>query len=98
MGQMEGKEQAVGATTDTTITVGNGAKTKFWHDRWLHNQRPIELAPALYCLPWRKNIMVNRAMVQGNWMKGLHRISTTGRNPMIRGNMATTTSFRPIRS
>jgi hypothetical protein len=69
------EEQALRACT--TITVGNGAKTKFWHDRRLHNQRPIELAPALYRLAWQKNIMVNRAMVQGNWMKGLHRISTT---------------------
>jgi hypothetical protein len=38
----------------TIITFGDGAKIKFWHDRWLHNQSPREVAPGMYRLVWRK--------------------------------------------
>jgi hypothetical protein len=50
----------------TIITVGDGAKIKFWHNRWLHNQSPREVAPGMYKLVWRKNITVAKAMDQRN--------------------------------
>jgi hypothetical protein len=61
----------------TTITIGDGTNVKSWHDRWIHSQSPMEMAPALYRLARRKNITVAKAMEHGNWMKGLQRISGT---------------------
>jgi hypothetical protein len=39
----------------TTITLGNGNKSKFWHDRWLNGSPLKELYPSLYQLATRKN-------------------------------------------
>jgi hypothetical protein len=46
----------------TTISVGNGSRAKFWHDRWLHGQRPRDIAPKVYRLAWRKNLTVEQAI------------------------------------
>jgi hypothetical protein len=32
----------------TIISLGNGGKAKFWHDRWLQGSSPKELTPSLY--------------------------------------------------
>jgi hypothetical protein len=61
----------------TTITLGNGRSTKFWHDRWLQGKAPKEIAPPLLRFAWRKNSTVSQAMTAGRWMKGLQRISST---------------------
>jgi hypothetical protein len=61
----------------TKVTVGNGIKTKFWHDRWLQGQTPQEVAPTHLCYAWRKNGSVADALRDGNCMKGLTRICTT---------------------
>jgi hypothetical protein len=59
------------------IKTGYDTSVKFWHDRWLHGQHPMELASTLYSLARRKNITVAEAIENRNWMKGLQRISNT---------------------
>ena len=41
--------------TSTTITIGNGRKTRFWHHAWLDGEAPRNLAPQLFELVQRKN-------------------------------------------
>ena len=61
----------------TKITVGNGAKTQFWKDRWLQGEAPMHIAPECFRLAWRKNITAQQALHDRRWMRGLRRISTT---------------------
>jgi hypothetical protein len=61
----------------TKIWVGNGQNTKFWDDRWLQDQAPSDLAPALFRWASRKNITVAEGLAEGKWMSGLKRIVTT---------------------
>ena len=35
----------------TTITIGDGKKTKFWQSGWLHGRRPRDIAPNYSKLP-----------------------------------------------
>jgi hypothetical protein len=55
----------------TTIEIGNGARTHFWHDQWLQGQSPQDLAPALYRLAWHKNITVAQGCTKRKWLNGL---------------------------
>ena len=59
----------------TAITIGNGAKTQFWKDRWLQGEAPMYIAPDCFRLAWRKNITVQQAFIDRKWMRGLRRIS-----------------------
>ena len=58
----------------TSVTVGNGLKTNFWHDAWLSGKAPIDIAPSLYPLAWRKNRSVAEQLVNLNWTRGLWRM------------------------
>ncbi|WVZ62222.1 hypothetical protein U9M48_011989 [Paspalum notatum var. saurae] len=58
----------------TSVTVGNGLKTKFWHDAWPSGKALIDIAPRLYPLAWRKNKSVAEQLVNLNWMRGLWRM------------------------
>lgn len=49
----------------TKITVGNGARTTFWTDRWLDGVAPMELAPGLYNIARHKMISVADAIREG---------------------------------
>lgn len=60
----------------TTIQLGNGAKSKFWHDNWLNGLAPKVIAPDCYRLARRKNHTVAMALQGGRWMRGLNRINT----------------------
>jgi hypothetical protein len=60
----------------TKISVGDGTKTKFWHDRWLDGSAPRDAAPALIKFAWRKNISVATGLDGTKWMKDLLIIST----------------------
>jgi hypothetical protein len=55
----------------STINIGNENNTRFWSDKWLHRESPIDLAPALFRLTWRKNLTVVQVLNHGNWMKKL---------------------------
>ncbi|KAF8701016.1 hypothetical protein HU200_033908 [Digitaria exilis] len=61
----------------TLISLGNGQRASFWHDRWLNGQSPSQIAPDLYSLAWRKHQCVATAMTNGIWKRGLRRMSTT---------------------
>jgi hypothetical protein len=60
----------------TTITVGNGQATKFWHDRWIDGQSPKDHAPALYRLTRRKKITVAQGCNARKWLNGLQRMNS----------------------
>jgi hypothetical protein len=60
----------------TKITVGNGAKTSVWKDRWLNVKAPQDIAPDCFKLAWRKNQTVVAALPTRRWMRGLRRISS----------------------
>jgi hypothetical protein len=61
----------------TTIQLGGGKTTKFWHNWWLSGRAPKELALDLFKLAWMKNVLVADAISNGKWMCGLRRISST---------------------
>jgi hypothetical protein len=72
----------------TAVTVGDGAKTQFWKDRWLHGRAPMDIAPDCFRLAWRKNISVQQALSGRKWMRGLRRISTTAAlHQLVRGTL-----------
>ncbi|KAJ1275856.1 hypothetical protein BS78_05G167800 [Paspalum vaginatum] len=60
----------------TVITIGNGLSTQFWHDSWLLGKAPMDIAPSLYPLAWRKNKKVHEELVDLNWTRGLWRMDT----------------------
>ncbi|WVZ67318.1 hypothetical protein U9M48_016414 [Paspalum notatum var. saurae] len=60
----------------TVVTIGNGLSTSFWHDSWLLGRAPMDLAPNLYPLAWRKNKNVHEDLLSLNWTRGLWRMNT----------------------
>ena len=59
------------------ITLGDGAKTSFWHQNWLDGHAPRYLAPNLFCLISRKNRTVKQELRNNNWMHKLGRKITS---------------------
>jgi hypothetical protein len=51
-------------------------KALFWHSSWLDGKAPIDLAPNLYTLAWRKNQMVKDDLLSHSWTRGLSRTET----------------------
>ena len=60
----------------TVVTVGNGAVDKFWHCSWLQGRAPIDIAPTLYKLAWRKQRTVQQELQNNNWTHGLWQMTT----------------------
>lgn len=60
----------------TRVTVGNGNRARFWESAWLDGKAPRDLAPNLYKLAWRKRQSVRDDMMNGNWTRGLWRMTT----------------------
>ena len=56
----------------TTITVGNGSRTSFWHCGWFRGQRPIDFAPNLFMISRKKSRMLGDALRNNNWIKDLN--------------------------
>jgi hypothetical protein len=52
----------------TTITLGNGKKTPFWHAPWLNGRKPIDVAPLIYASSKRKNWKVAQALHEQSWI------------------------------
>ena len=61
----------------TLVTVGNGAKTKFWHDSWLDGEAPCNLAPHLFAMVRRKNRSVLQELTNDAWVIPFRRKITT---------------------
>ncbi|CAN6334617.1 unnamed protein product, partial [Urochloa humidicola] len=61
----------------TRVTVGNGARARFWESSWLDGQAPRDIAPHLYKLAWCKNNSVQEDLQEERWTRGLWRMSTS---------------------
>ncbi|WVZ91118.1 hypothetical protein U9M48_037331 [Paspalum notatum var. saurae] len=57
----------------TQLSLGDGNRISFWHDRWLQGQMPKQIALLCFKLVWRKNL---KALQGNSWMRGLRRMST----------------------
>ncbi|CAO2206826.1 unnamed protein product [Urochloa humidicola] len=60
----------------TCVTVGNGARARFWESSWMDGRAPRDLAPNLYKLAWRKNMTVREDLENDKWTRGMWRMTT----------------------
>ena len=51
------------------ISLGDGAKTRFWHHNWLEGEAPRYLAPNLFRLVSRK--ILQHELWNNNWIRSL---------------------------
>jgi hypothetical protein len=56
----------------TTITIGNGCKTPFWHAPWLHGKSPKDVASLIFASSKRKNWKVAQAMIDEAWVQKIN--------------------------
>ena len=61
----------------TMVTIGDGAKARFWHNSWLEGVAPRNLAPHLFLLVTRKNKTVQQELQNKNWIRSLRGKITT---------------------
>jgi hypothetical protein len=61
----------------TTISLGNGRKTPFWHAPWLNGCMPKDIAPKIFKLCKRKNWSVAHALHDDEWVRKLALDATT---------------------
>ncbi|KAG2540080.1 hypothetical protein PVAP13_9NG531714 [Panicum virgatum] len=57
----------------TTITVGNGKRTSFWHSGWLQGRRTKDIAPSLFKISRPKNRTVAAALERHTWIRDIRR-------------------------
>jgi hypothetical protein len=55
----------------TTISLGNGRKTPFWHAPWLNGIMPKDIAPKMFKICKRKNWNVAHALHEDEWIRKL---------------------------
>nr|AAX95130.1 retrotransposon protein, putative, unclassified [Oryza sativa Japonica Group]ABG22397.1 retrotransposon protein, putative, unclassified [Oryza sativa Japonica Group] len=60
----------------TTIELGNGTKTSFWHDNWLRNNCPKDIAPLCFKLAKRKQKSVQQELHNNNWLISFRQITS----------------------
>jgi hypothetical protein len=60
----------------TTIELGDGAKTSFWHDNWLQNSFPKDIAPLCFKLAKRKQKSVHQELHNNNWLISFRQITS----------------------
>lgn len=60
----------------TTIHLGNGELSCFWHDVWIQVRRPKDIAPGLYAKTKKKKRMVADALRNNNWIRDLNHCSS----------------------
>jgi hypothetical protein len=63
--------------SSTTISLGDGAKARFWHNNWLDGEAPKYLAPSLFTMVRRKNKSVQQELRNNNWIRSLRGHITT---------------------
>ena len=64
------KDKLLFAAT-TTIQIGSGAKTSFWHSAWIQGRRPKDIAPTVFNISMRKNRTVQEALTNNNWVRDI---------------------------
>ena len=57
--------------SSTKVTIGDGAKARFWHSSWLNGEAPKYLAPHLFDLVRRKNKSVQQELRNYSWVRSL---------------------------
>ena len=62
----------------TTVTVGNGKTAEFWNSSWIQGQAPKNIAPRLFKKAKRKNITVDKALANNNWIRSCSPFSGEG--------------------
>ena len=60
----------------TEITLGDGAKCRFWLDAWTHGGALRHQFPELFAIATRKTRTVQKEMENNNWIRSLANIST----------------------
>lgn len=55
----------------TEISLGDGARARFWQDRWLKGQCPKVIAPSLFAASTRKNRTGCEALANERWLLDL---------------------------
>jgi hypothetical protein len=60
----------------TTISVGNGAKTRFCHDNWLQNRFPKDIAPRCFSLAKRKQRYVQLELTDNKWLASFRQFTS----------------------
>jgi hypothetical protein len=55
----------------TTISLGNGRKTPFWHTPWLNGCMPKDIAPKKIKICNRKNWSIAQALHDDEWVRKL---------------------------
>jgi hypothetical protein len=58
----------------TDITIGDGAKCLFWHDRWMPGGALKLQYPELFAIASRKSLL--KELQDRNWLRSLFRLST----------------------
>jgi hypothetical protein len=54
---------------ETTITVGDGHTSSFWHAPWLDGEKPKNIAPSIFAISKRKNFTLNKGLFQDFWIE-----------------------------
>jgi hypothetical protein len=60
----------------TTIALGNGQKTPFWHAPWLGGKKPKDVAPQIFKICKRKKWTVANALKDDEWIRKLSNVAT----------------------
>ena len=61
--------------------VGNGARTLFWSDKWIHGQRVADIAPQVFAIVPKRRIKrrtVFEALTNHSWVSELQGALTAG--------------------
>jgi len=61
--------------------VGNGARTLFWSDKWIHGQRVADIAPQVFAIVPKRRIKrrtVFEALTNHSWVSELQGALTVG--------------------
>jgi hypothetical protein len=62
--------------TSTDVTIGDGTRCLFWHDRWRPGGALKWQFPELFAITTRKNRTVQKELWNRNWMRALVHIAT----------------------
>jgi hypothetical protein len=60
----------------TTITIGNGAKTSFWHDNWIQKRCLKDIVPNCFSLAKRKQRTVQVEMRDNKWLTSFRQFTS----------------------